>query len=114
MSGQPVSVSIPNGSGAAAILSAAIGCLAHGCFALASDALPQVQSAFSFWPPTGALSGVSTTAILVWLATWESLRRRWKTRDVSMISINIAAVGMLTLALLLTFPPFMDLVQGKS
>jgi hypothetical protein len=114
MSLQSLSDSVPNGPGAAAILAAAIGSLALGCFALASDALPPVQSAFSFWSPTGALSGVSTIAVVVWLAAWAGLHRRWKTRDVSMIGVNVAAFGMLVLALLLTFPPFMDLVQGKS
>lgn len=106
-------IPIPNGPGAAAVLAAATGCLALGCFAFAGDAIAAVQRAFIFWPPTGALSGVTTSAIAVWLATWIGLSRRWKDRNVPMAGINRAAFVMLTLGLLLTFPPFMDMLQGK-
>jgi hypothetical protein len=104
---------IPNGSGAAAILAAAMGSLALGLLSLAEDALPPVQRALIVWPPTGSLSGVTLAAIVVWLATWYWLGSRWNAVDVNMVRINLAAFAMLGAALLLTFPPFMDLLQGK-
>jgi hypothetical protein len=84
-----------------------------GICAFAADAVPAIGHAFIFWTPTGALSGVTMTAITVWLVSWFGLSRRWGTRDVSLIRVNVAAFVMLLAALLLTFPPLMDLLEGK-
>lgn len=109
MNGAP----IPNGPGAAAILAAAIGSFALGSFAFVGDASPLIHQAFNFWNPTGPLSGVTGTAVLVWLAAWFGLSRRWKTTTVNLARTNIVAFMLLAAGLLLTFPPFMDLLQGK-
>jgi hypothetical protein len=104
---------IANGPGAAAVASAAIGCLTLGVLALLGDAFPKVAAHLNLWNPTGALSGVTDAAILVWLATWFLLSRRWARKTVSMGRVNAAAAVMFAAAALLTFPPFMDLLQGK-
>lgn len=105
--------SIPNGPGAAAILAAGTGCFALGLFALAGDAVPAIRSVFNVWSPTGPLSGISGTAIMVWLVVWLALSRRWRARDVNLVRVNVAAFVMLIASTLLMFPPFMDLLQGK-
>jgi hypothetical protein len=104
---------LSNGSGAAAILAAGVGSLAMGVFAFAADVSPYLKNTFSFWSPSGALSGVSCTAVFVWLIVWLLLSRRWAARDVNLARANAAAFAMLLTGLLLTFPPFMDLLQGK-
>jgi hypothetical protein len=104
---------LPNGPGAAAILAAGIGSLALGVFAFVGDAWRTIGQSFILWPPVGALSGVTTGAIVIWLLTWFGLGRRWRARDVNLTTVNVAAFLMLVAALLLTFPPFMDLLQGK-
>jgi hypothetical protein len=105
--------SLPNGPGAAAILAAGIGSLALGVFALAGDAVASVQRAFIFWTPTGPLSGVTASAIVVWLVAWLVLSRRWASRNVNLVGVNVAAFLMLAAGLLLTFPPLMNLLEGK-
>jgi hypothetical protein len=105
--------SLPNGPGAAAILAAGIGSFALGVFAFAGDAVSAVRNGFNFWAPTGPLSGVTLTAIAVWLVAWYGLSKRWGSRDVNLVRVNVAAFLMLIAALLLTFPPFIDLLQGK-
>lgn len=104
---------LSNGPGAAAILGAGIGSLALGVSAFAGDASPRIMRAFDFWSPTGPLSGVTATAVLVWLVAWFGLARSWKTRSVNLAWVNFATFVMLIAGLLLTFPPFMDLLQGK-
>jgi hypothetical protein len=106
-------IRLQNGPGAAAILSAGIGAGALGVFALAADAFSVVRQALVIWPPSGPLSGVTTAAIVVWLVTWAGLSRLWATREVNLARVNLAAFALLILGLLLTFPPFMDLLQGK-
>lgn len=104
---------VPNGPGAAAVLAAGIGSLALGVFAFAGDAAPQIGRAFNIWQPSGPESGVTTGAVVVWLLAWYLLGRRWSTRDVNLTAVTITALTMLAGGVLLTFPPFMDLLQGR-
>jgi hypothetical protein len=104
---------LPNGTGAAAILAAGIGCAAVGILAFAGDASDRIGQLLNFYNPTGTLSGVTTVAILVWVVAWLILDRLWHGRTVSMTSINVIAFTGLIVGFLLTFPPFMDLLQGK-
>ena len=100
---------VPNGSGAAAILSAGIGSFAVALFAIAADKSAFVKNLFVFYKPTGALSGETTAAILLWLVTWAILNWRWRRRNLSLPRINIIALVLLGLSLLLTFPLVGDL-----
>jgi hypothetical protein len=104
---------LPNGLGAAAILGAGAGSFALGAFALLGDAFAPVRRLFIVWTPTGALSGVTLAAIAVWLVSWYGLAKRWRGRDVALVRINALAFALLGAGLLLSFPPFMDIVQGK-
>jgi hypothetical protein len=104
---------IPNGSGAAAILAAGIGCAAVGVLAFAGDASDAIGRLLNFYNPTGALSGVTTLAIIIWLATWIALSRLWQMQTVSMVKVNVVSFALLVVGFLLTFPPFMDLLQGR-
>ena len=100
---------IPNGSGAAAILAASVGSFALAVLALASDKSALIKGFLNFYNPTGPLSGVTTTAILIWLLTWGILGWRWRSRSVAAGSIGATALALLVLSLVLTFPPVVDL-----
>jgi len=99
---------LPNGPGAAALLSAGIGSCALAIIATATDRLPGLARWMAFYKPTGPLSGVTTSAILVWLIAWGMLELRWRNRKVRMNRIAIAALVLLLAGLLLTFPPLAD------
>ncbi|MGA2889791.1 MAG: hypothetical protein ABSE51_17220 [Terracidiphilus sp.] len=100
---------IPNGSGVAALLAAGIGSFALVVLALAADKLAPIKRILNFYPPTGPLSGVTTTAILVWILAWSILKWRWRDRTVPAGNISAAALVLLILSLILTFPPAADL-----
>ncbi|MEO6982539.1 MAG: hypothetical protein ABI072_05430 [Edaphobacter sp.] len=85
-------VEIANGAAAAAILSAGIGCFALGVLTVVGDGSKLVAKLLTFYTPSGPLSGVSTVA----------MRR-----------VNMAAFVLLGAGLLLTFPPFGDLLLGR-
>jgi hypothetical protein len=110
---RPNEDALPNGTGAAAILAAGIGCAAVGILAFAGDASDAIGRLLNFYNPTGTLSGVTTVAILVWVVAWLLLDRLWRGRTVSMTTVNVLAFAGLIVGFLLTFPPFMDLLQGK-
>lgn len=100
----------PNGSGASAIFAAGVGCFAVAMLALAGDKSAAIKSAMIFYKPTGPLSGVTTTAVAVWLVCWFVLDLRWRRRDVDLRRISVISVGLLLLSVLLTFPPIADLL----
>lgn len=103
----------PNGAAAAAILSAGFGCFLVSLFGLLGDAFPSVAHFFIFYKPTGPLSGVTTTAIILWLIVWIILARSWKKSSLPMGKINIIAFLLLAVGMLISFPPFGDFLQGK-
>jgi hypothetical protein len=103
------SPSRPNGAGAAAILAAGIGAFLVPIFAILADQSAAIKSLMIFWKPTGPLSGVTTCAIVLWLAAWAILHARWRNQSVALTRVNSVAFVLLILGLLLTFPPIADL-----
>jgi hypothetical protein len=101
---------LTNGSGAAAILAAGIGAFALGVLAILADQMTSLKNTMIFYKPTGPLSGVTTTAILIWLVAWGILEWRWRNRTIAIRRTNAIALVLLCLGLLLTFPPFADLL----
>lgn len=100
----------PNGPGAAALLAAGLGSLMVAIFAIAVDKSASIKTLFTFSKATGPLSGVTTSAILVWLIVWAILHARWSKRAVAIGPVVAAALILLVLAVLLTFPPLADLL----
>jgi hypothetical protein len=101
---------IPNGAAAAAILAAGIGSFALAVIAIAGDRVAHFRRLMIFYPPTGPLSGVTTTAIVIWLAAWVLLEWRWRRRNVNLRRVAAVAIALLLASLLLTFPPLADLL----
>lgn len=104
---------LANGAGAAAILASGIGCGALGIFELLSDRYKGIANFFSFYQPTGPLSGVTISALVTWLAVWFVLVNIWDGREVALARISLIAFVLLALGFALTFPPFMYLMHGK-
>jgi hypothetical protein len=101
---------IPNGTGAAAMLAAAVGCFALGVLAFAGDKSVAIKNSLNFYKPTGPLSGVTISAIVIWFAIWGILEWRWGRKTVALGRVNTIALVLLGLSLLLTFPPVVDLL----
>ena len=97
-----------NGAAAAAILAAGIGSIALALITGVSDGSPALKTALTFSKPVGPLSGVTTVAVIIWIIAWGVLDQVWKKRDLPLTTINWAAIALLVLSLLLTFPPIGD------
>lgn len=103
----------PNGPIAAAILACALGCFALGVLAVAADGSRHFAALLAFYHPTGPLSGVTTVAIALWLLCWAVFAARWWNKAVAIGKLSVIASLFLALGLLLTFPPFGDLLLGR-
>jgi hypothetical protein len=101
---------LTNGSGAAAIFSAAVGCFVLAVLAIVGDKSALIHRSLVLYKPTGPLSGVTTIAILVWLVTWAILGWSWREKMVPAGRVNAIALALLVLSLVLTFPPVGDLL----
>jgi len=108
--GEAAAMATPNGPGAAAVLSAGIGCFALAVLACVADKSPLVKGLMNFYRPTGPLSGVTTAAILIWLVSWGLLQYRWGKRNVPLARTCWIGFVLLLLGLVLTFPPVADLL----
>ena len=113
MTGHDSGAPSQNGPAGAAILAAGVGCCMLGLLACAADISKSLAELLTFYAPTGPLSGVTSSAILFWLATWFMLAKRWRAKTVAIGKINAAAFALLGLGLLLTFPPFMGCLLGR-
>jgi hypothetical protein len=108
-SSQKTSAVLSNGAGAAALLAAGWGALVLAVVALVADKAPAVKAALNIWKPTGPLSGVTTLAVVVWLASWLVLDRWWSGKTVNLSRMAAVALTLLGLSVVLTFPPVVDL-----
>jgi hypothetical protein len=98
-----------NGSGAAALLAAAIGSVAVALFGIAADKSAAIKSFFVFYKPAGQLTGETTAATVVWLAAWGILEFLWRRKNVKLKPVGLLALALIVLSMLLTFPPIGDL-----
>jgi hypothetical protein len=99
--------SLPNGPGAAAVLAMGIGSLFMSVLAIIADQSLLFKKMMMFYTPTGPLSGVTTTAVVLWLVSWIALDTAWKRRNVNG---RIVGLGLFLLAIrfALMFPPIGD------
>jgi len=99
---------LPNGAGSAAILATGIGSFTMAVLAILGDQSPAIKKLLIFYGPTGPLSGVTTTAIAIWLLSWAVLDIAWKRRDVTGVIVPVG-LCLLAIGFLLMFPPIGDL-----
>lgn len=98
----------PSGSGAAAVFAAGIGAMTLAVLSLVGDHSAAFKKHMIFYTPTGALSGVTTLAVVVWLMLWVVLDRTWRRSDTKGWAI-VGGVALLAVAFMLMVPAVGDL-----
>lgn len=104
-----VSEEMTNGAGAAAILAAGVGAFLLAVLSIAADHILRFKQGMVFYRPTGPLSGVTTSAVVIWLVVWAILHLRWRNRTIASGRVGVIAMILLCFGLVLTFPPLADL-----
>ncbi|RUT01571.1 hypothetical protein DSM106972_066680 [Dulcicalothrix desertica PCC 7102] len=96
---------IPLGSTAAALISAAMGCLAMSIAhqaATQSKALEALISNLAVWIPDSieisSYPGIEIIGLVIWLISWFVLNRVWKQRDLSLMLVLTAFMGIIVLS----------------
>lgn len=104
---------VANGPAAAAIVAAGAATCALGILAVIADGSKTAGRWLAFYRASGPLSGVTTVTILIWLGIWFALAKLWRGENVNLAKTNALAFFLLACGLLLTFPPFTDLLLRK-
>lgn len=109
MTSAELDVQESNGAALAAFLAAAVGSFAMGLFVILNEM--GVMAAPALYGPSGGVSGRTTLAGIVWLATWGVLHWRWRSRFIKPGPVWTGSLILIGLGLLLTFPPLWVLFE---
>jgi hypothetical protein len=104
--------SLATGPAAAAFVAAGIGSIILGLLTTLAEAFPAVSNALNWWHPAGPLSGKTGLAVILWLASWIVLHLAWRRREVGIAKAFTAALVLIVLGLLGTFPVFYKMFGG--
>jgi len=102
-------MTLSNGPACAAVLAAGIGSFALGVLVTLNEASAKISGMLNVYGPVGPLSGKTGVAVLVWLVAWAVLAGAWKDRQVDFGKVWGAALALVILGLLGTFPLVFDL-----
>lgn len=97
----------PNGPALAAFLAAAIGSFALGLIVLADAG--GILSLPAVYAPAGGVTGRTTLAVVLWLATWGFLHFRWRHQQRDQRRIRLAGLVLIGLGIVMTLPPVWSL-----
>ena len=99
---------LANGAALASFLAAGIGAFALGVIVILNEA--GLFSVPALYGPAGGLSGRTTLAVAIWLVAWTALHRRWNGRHIDGGGAFVATLALISLGVLLTFPPIWRLL----
>ena len=102
----------PNGPVAAALLAGGIGSATLGLITLFSELNEGLGAALNWYNPVGPLAGNSLLSIAVFFLSWALFHFLWRDQEVNFNGISAAALALLAVGLLGTFPPTWHLLGG--
>jgi hypothetical protein len=100
---------VPDGPGAAAMLSAGIGVFVLGLLTVLSEAstgIHDLMEDFQGSVGVGPLAGKTTLAVVAYFASWALLWALWRKRDIDIRLMFWIGLGLGVAGALGTFPPF--------
>lgn len=108
----PAAIVRPAGPAAAVVLAAGLASFTLGLLSVLARASAPVSDALTLSDRVGDLSGLTTTASIVFVAAWAVLAIAWRRADPPLPRVAATAAVLIALGLLGTFPPFFNLVGG--
>jgi len=108
----PAAIVRPAGPAAAVVLAAGLASFTLGLLSVLARASAPVSDALTLSDRVGDLSGLTTTAGIVFVAAWAVLAIAWPRADPPLSRVAATAAVLIALGLLGTFPPFFNMVGG--
>jgi hypothetical protein len=102
-----------DGAAAAAIVASGIGATVLGLMIIGAEMSKQFATMLTFNKAVGPLSGKTIIATLGFLISWAILHFMWKDKEVNFGRMATIGAVLITIGILLTFPPIFDLFAPK-
>jgi hypothetical protein len=102
---------LPNGPAAAAAIGAGIAVSSLGVLFTVSHSRSDLSEWLQFKNDVGAVSGLSTMAVIIWLFSWVLLTVVLWDRSIPFPVIAGITLALLALGLVLTTPPIVQRIQ---
>lgn len=97
---------VATGVAAAAMVSGGAGVLMIGLLTTGAEISAGLKELLNWTDPVGPLSGKTGVGIVAWLVSWFLLNTIWKEKDYDLRKAFLITLVLITLSVLLTFPPF--------
>ena len=97
---------IRNGTAAAAILAAGVGCFVTGVMTTGAEMSASLKTALTWSAAVGPLSGKTIVGVIAWLVAWVVFHFMWNDKDVDFRPTYYFALALVALGFLFTFPTF--------
>ena len=107
-----VELARPSGPAAAVILAAGLASVTLGLLSVLTAASTPISNALTLSDRVGDVSGLTTSATVVFFASWGALAIAWRHADPPLARVTAAAAGLIALGLLGTFPPIFNAIAG--
>ncbi len=107
----PAALAKPNGPAVAVMLAAGIGALVLGLLTTVTEASTGLHDFLEFSERVGPLSGKTIFGAGAFLCSWGVLHVALKERELAWRPVIAAAIVLIAVALVLTFPPFFQLFE---
>ena len=106
-------IPLPNGPAAAAILAGGIGSAWYGLLVVLAESVKSIGKLLTFYKPVGNLTGKTIIGVAGFLLSWFILNSLWKGKDVKVDQVWTAALVLIVVGLILTFPPVFLFIAGE-
>lgn len=107
-----VEIARPSGPAAAVILAAGLASFTLGLLSVLTAASTSISNALTLSDRVGDVSGLTTSATVVFFASWGALAIAWRHADPPLARVTAAAAGLIALGLLGTFRPIFNAIAG--
>ena len=102
-----------DGAAAAALVAAGFGSTVLGLLVVGAEMSESLKNALTLNAGVGALSGKTILATVAFIVSWIVLHYLWKDKDVNFGRMTTVAGVLITIGILLTFPPIFLLFASE-
>ncbi len=99
----------PSGAFYAPLVAAAWSVCVFGLLVTVTHLWLPLERLLLFYPPSGALSGISTVTVIVFLLTLIFYRLLWRRRPPARLDVLLLSAILILIGLVTSFPPFYQL-----
>ena len=104
---------VTTGPAAAAFIAGGIGCFVIGFLTTAAELSAGLKTFLQWDAGVGPLAGKTGYGVIIFFIAWIVMHFMWREKDIDLKKSVVIASVLTGLGLLLTFPPFFQMLAGE-